>query len=422
MGLFVLGLLPCTQASHVCNVLDHGAVGDNVTEDTRAVQSAISACYPGGTVLLPRGKVYLLRPVNLPSHTELRVDGDIAAWRDIKTWPNSTVASCSCSPYQTPRSQIIQAPQRASLLNSVNATNVTISGSGTIDGQGWRWWPLRLRPGDYWHNCRPSLVEFGRRAPSYGGFGVSNITVRGVTLKDSPFWTFSGRGMKGALISRVSVYTTGCGYLEAPNTDGFNVQGEDILIEHCVVRNGDDCVPVNSPSRNVTVRNISCECGIGLVPCVWPAMSVPGPAGSIRDVVFDGASFRNTANAVAIKSLPSFSGEVINVSWTNMTLDGVDQAVMINLFGQTAWSTPSRAMWSASNVTGIRIERMRGNATRAGKLNCMPSPHSTGCTDVVMKDVRLGGAGKLSYACSNAHGTQDSCAPPPCNFEPKMEL
>jgi hypothetical protein len=100
---------------------------------------------------------------------------------------------------------------------------------------------------------------------------------------------------------------------------------------------------------------------------------------------------------------------------------------MINMFGQgegerarpldsAARSHAALPTQSVTNVTSIRIENMRGNATSPGKFNCMPGPLSTGCTDVVMKTVRLNGTGSLSYVCSNAHGTQEGCAPPPCNF------
>ena len=131
--------------------------------------------------------------MEIPSHTWLQVEGDIAAWRDIKTWPNSTNKVC---PITGEAAQRQYAPKLEDLLWSANATNVTISGSGTIDGGGWRWWPLRndTTHGEYWHNCRPSLVSAGRTVGPGGRFcdsGVSDFTLRDVTLLDSPFWVIS---------------------------------------------------------------------------------------------------------------------------------------------------------------------------------------------------------------------------------------
>ena len=42
-----------------CNVLDYGAKGNGVADDTKAVQSAITACAAGGTALLPSGYTYV---------------------------------------------------------------------------------------------------------------------------------------------------------------------------------------------------------------------------------------------------------------------------------------------------------------------------------------------------------------------------
>eukprot|EP00750_Incisomonas_marina_P005891 INCI14219.3.p1 GENE.INCI14219.3~~INCI14219.3.p1 ORF type:complete len:378 (-),score=43.90 INCI14219.3:468-1601(-) len=315
----------------ICNVLDFGAVGDNKTEDTAALAAAIRACAGkasvsprtgktvvdgGRVVLLPKNYTFLLRPVELPSHTVLHIEGDVSAWPDIASWPNSTVRQCATTPYETPLPDVVLAPMKEALFWSANATNLTISGNGVVDGAGWRWWPLRKKPGDYWHNCRPHLLAFGRYWPPPFS-GVSNVLVEGITLKDSPFWTIQGRDVQGIRFDNVEVTTTGCGYGEAPNTDGFNLQGQDIEVLNCRVRNGDDCVPLFPPTRNVTVRNVSCSCGNGVVPVTWPPLSLPDAGGDIQDVIFDDIRFDHTSNAAAIKSLPSYVGTVSNVTFRN---------------------------------------------------------------------------------------------------------
>jgi polygalacturonase len=100
-----VGICGAGTTPRTCNVLDYGAKGDNRTEDTAAVVSAIQACRGGGpavnTVFLPSGKVFLLRPIRLFSYMEFRLEGRIEAWRDIATWPNSSTQVCSTSPYGT---------------------------------------------------------------------------------------------------------------------------------------------------------------------------------------------------------------------------------------------------------------------------------------------------------------------------------
>jgi hypothetical protein len=69
------------------------------------------------------------------------------------------------------------------------------------------WWPYRNRPGDYWHNCRPSLMEFGCGQQCVNNASVANIHLRvsGITLENSPFWTFVLRGASDAHIDDVKV-------------------------------------------------------------------------------------------------------------------------------------------------------------------------------------------------------------------------
>jgi hypothetical protein len=95
--------IPARRPKRVCNVLsaEFGAAGDNVSEDTAAVRRAVNTCGGGrGSVLLPAGHTFLLRPIELPSSTTLVVDGNIAGWRDIGTWPNSSSKRCPVTPYQ----------------------------------------------------------------------------------------------------------------------------------------------------------------------------------------------------------------------------------------------------------------------------------------------------------------------------------
>ena len=48
-------------------------------------------------------------------------------------------------------------------------------------------------------------------------------------------------------------------------------------------------------------------------------------------MLFDGARFTRTSQAVVIKSLPSFVGTASNITYQNFVLDGVKTAVMINV-------------------------------------------------------------------------------------------
>ena len=438
-------------------IADFGAAGDNRTEDTAAVAAALAAC---STVLLRAGSTFLLRPVEVPSHRHLVIDGTIAAWRDVWTWPNSTNKVCPVTPYEATPQQL--APQLESLLWGEGVTNVTISGVGTVDGQGGvRWWRLRtnMTHGDYWHNCRPKLLDFGRG--DRRGYGtVTDLTVTGVTLKDSPFWTLTARGLRRGTFRDVKVTTTGCGYAEAPNTDGFNLQGEDIVIEHCTVRNGDDCVPLFPPTRNVTVRNVSCECGNPPVAVIWPYLSKAGGGGDITDVTFDRVRLNRTSSAVAIKALPSFVGRAVNVSFTNYELHEVGIGLAINFFGQgtgnggggnggggngggsggggggngggngggrggSGGRGSGGAPLGAASAVGILVENVTGtvvgggprNSTAAaGHINCQADQPCSGLRLVNVVLTTAVGEPAAPFECESAAGSSEGCSPVPCGW------
>ena len=90
--------LAAASSAADCSIRDHGAAGDNKTEDTAALAAALAACARGGgggAVVVPAG-TYLIRPVELPSYTSLVLQpgSTLAAWPDRYTWPNSTNKPC----------------------------------------------------------------------------------------------------------------------------------------------------------------------------------------------------------------------------------------------------------------------------------------------------------------------------------------
>ena len=88
------------------NVLDYGAVGDGVTDDTVAVQAAITASN-GTPVVFNAGKTFLCGTFSVPSNAHLIINGTIKA---------------SLTVIDTP------------LITGANKSNVIIEGSGNLDG------------------------------------------------------------------------------------------------------------------------------------------------------------------------------------------------------------------------------------------------------------------------------------------------
>ena len=157
-----------------CTILDFGAVGDGKTLNTGAIQSAIDACTAsgGGRVVIPAGK-YLSGTICLKSNVELHLESgaELISSLDPDDMPDlmgdfdddnrDTGWAGGC------------------FLLARHAENVTISGSGRIDGRGREVFyedaddggshesPLKVRG----YRPRMSFLEY-----------VKNLTVRGVTF------------------------------------------------------------------------------------------------------------------------------------------------------------------------------------------------------------------------------------------------
>lgn len=104
-------------------ITDYGAVGDRNTLNTKAIQQAIDDCTPGGKVLIPAGG-FKTGPLWLKSDMTLEIS------------PEATLlASENADEY----SYLDTSGELRfyALINSKDAKNIRITGSGCIDGNGW---------------------------------------------------------------------------------------------------------------------------------------------------------------------------------------------------------------------------------------------------------------------------------------------
>jgi hypothetical protein len=252
--LFLSGLIilpPATLvASGVYDVRDFGAKGDGQTFDTVAIQSAIDKASNagGGKVVLPPG-TYLSGSLHLKSHTELFIDKEA-----------TLLGSASLSDYvrgERHMSQPVNGQQdlinqsvanapRYALLLADGQEDVTLSGEGTINGQG-RALALdvmrRIEAGEITtpqkHKNmpnevdRPSIISFG---------GCRNVKVTGVTLLDASCWTEIYGNCEDLTVEGIHVDSR-----KYWNADGIDiVDCKRVRVSHCDFDSEDDGVCLKS--------------------------------------------------------------------------------------------------------------------------------------------------------------------------------
>ena len=140
MMLLLFFAVYVARASSVCDVTRYGAVGDGKTQNIAAFLSAIDACADGGVVRVPSPGVFLAAPFNLSSHQILEIQrgATLLGTTNVSLVP-------LMKPFPSMGGDITRDghPCRyAPLVGAFNATNVSVTGGGVIDGNGAWWWSM----------------------------------------------------------------------------------------------------------------------------------------------------------------------------------------------------------------------------------------------------------------------------------------
>lgn len=336
----VLGLAAAAQAGEstvappaipdrTLSVREHGARGDGVADDTAALQQAIDAAAAagGGRVVLPAGR-YLSRPLALRSRIDLHLEKDAVL-----------VMSERFEDYPQGSNVFLK------FLAAEGVEDVRVSGPGTIDGRGQRWWErfLELKAEKREKEFpRPQAIYVSKsRRVALEGFTSVNPPNSHCTFRDCRDLTFRGLTMTAPD--------------ESPNTDAINLgRTKNVLITSCTISTGDDNVALVSSgeatdanvTENVTIRD--CTFGFGHGVSIGSYTSA-----GLRDITVENVTFDKTVNGIRIKSEMDRGGEVRQVTYRNLSMTGVRYPIVI-----TSWYPKwPRNPAQAEPATGASLPR-----------------------------------------------------------------
>lgn len=259
----------------IYNILEYGAVGDGKTDCAAAIQKAIDRCsVEGGRVVIPAGR-FLSGFLQLKSNVELYLEQGAALVSDLSD------------------------EEEKYFLFACHGENITISGNGTIDGQG------RLRfvddNADYGaHEC-PLFVSGNRPRTSYFE-DIENLTVRDVTFYDAAFWTLHMAGCRNVMVDGIRILNNDRG----PNNDGIDPDScKNVVIRNCIIESGDDAIVVKS-TKAMSEKYGSCE-NVVIQGCILhsrdSALKIGTESfGDIRNILFCDCIVRDCSRAVGIWS------------------------------------------------------------------------------------------------------------------------
>ena len=311
------------------NVKDFGAVGDGVTDDTRAIQAAIHMLPEGGRLIFPAG-TYLSLPLTLKSHMllELKAGATLLGSPRRELYP---ILPGEATDPVTGESRIfgtfegLVQPMYQALLSAQNARDIQVVGRGTVDGNA--------QNSDFWTAYRSFPVSRPRLVSL---LHCQGITVHGITARNAPSWNFHPFHCQDVGFYDLAVEAPKV----SPNTDAIDPEGCDgVGIIGCRLSVGDDCIAIKSgkremaeqhdwPAQNHIIRNCLMEFGHGAVTLGSET------AMGVREITVSQCYFRQTDRGLRIKTRRGRGQkcDITDISFENIRMDGVLTPVVMNMW------------------------------------------------------------------------------------------
>lgn len=325
-GEFVFSTLAETCA---LSVRDFGAVGDGVTDDTRAIQTAINCLPRGGRLVFCEGE-YLTAPICLKSHItlELKAGAVLKGSTDKSQYPIipgelPDLDGGETVHFGTWEGNAVRMHQ--ALLFAEYAEDITVVGPGRVDGNaqnaGW-WIDVKSYP-----IGRPRLLFFNR---------CDGVRVHGIIAENSASWQLHPYFSKNVDFIDLDIRAP----KNSPNTDAIDPEACDVVnIIGCRFSVGDDCIAIKSgkidigkrfktPANRHTIRNCLMQFGHGAVT-LGSEM-----AGGVTNLTVNRCVFRQTDRGLRIKTRRGRGKDAVidGVTFENLRMEGVITPIVINMW------------------------------------------------------------------------------------------
>ncbi len=300
-----MAALPVIPAA-TFNFSDYGGVGDGETFNTDAFKKAVDAVEKagGGHLIVPAG-VYLTKAFTLGSHMDLHLERG-AVIKAPTRYSDYGLPEPGKRPTSRESGRGGFRFRIPALISATGVTDVSITGSGTIDGSGGMFWVFASHAArDY----LPFAMELPR--PVLVAVHGDRLLFDGVTLTDSPMFHLTPTG-HDITIQNLHIVAPS----DSPNTDAMDLRGQRIVVRGCEIDVGDDNCEIGGPCKDVLVENCECLHGHGI--------SIGSPTrGGVSHVVVRNCSFDSGDNGIRIKSARGRGGLIENVTFMDLTMKNI---------------------------------------------------------------------------------------------------
>lgn len=238
-------------------ITEHGVVNDSNLIQTAAIQQIIdeASAQGGGVIIIPKG-VYLSGALFFKPGTHLHVveGGMLKGSDEIENYP--------IMPSRMEGQNLEYFP---ALVNAYGVDGFTISGNGTINGNGLKYWEA------FWERRRenPRCTNLEVSRPRLVFIWNSNdVQLQDVRLVNAGFWTTHLYKCNNVKLLDLYIYSPHAP-VKAPSTDAVDIDVcTNVLIKGCYMSVNDDAIaikggkgpwadtdPNNGPNMNIIIED-----------------------------------------------------------------------------------------------------------------------------------------------------------------------
>ncbi len=317
-----------TQQIVVFNILDDGAIGDGITDNTQSIRHTLvrAANYNlPSMVLIPAGD-FLTGSLQIPSNVSFH----LARNAILRASDNASLYSC------IPSITTDTGPCDYPFLLIDHGHNISLEGEGRVDAGA------NSPPGHLVKVYDPSsnmLIPIEWNLPKCNGYSCrpkllvvrysSSVKLLNITITNSPLWTITIVESESVLFDNVTII----GDRRWPNNDGIDlINSRNIIIRNSNISTGDDCIAIMShgPSSlyNITVENMDLQStSAGIKVSAFDANAT----GDMHDMIFRNVRITDTNRGLCVA--PRWgSGIISNLLFEQMNIE-------TRFFGLNWWGT-----------------------------------------------------------------------------------
>ncbi|GMQ08906.1 hypothetical protein CsSME_00052447 [Camellia sinensis var. sinensis] len=391
--ILVLSLLPalvltCSDSSEF-NVLDYGAVGDGMANDTLAFVEAwnrtCNAESEDASMVVPEGMAFLVYPVAFvgpcnPTYITFLLSGTIIAPHNPEAWKGRNLGQW---------------------LTFQDVNGLGVSGPGKIDGRGQGWWDISCKR-------HPQSPGCGKLAPTVLSFTECNqFSISNILIVNSPQTHILVTGCNNVMIDSLTIKSPET----SPNTDGIHIShSTGVFVSNTDIGSGDDCVSIGDYTSHIDITNVNCGPGHGV------SIGSLGRSGNevrVENINVNRVNFNKTSNGVRIKTWQVGRGHVRRVVFKNINFTDVKNPIIINQNYRDVKNARKR-MKAGVEISHVRYSGTFGTSKTEVAIN-LDCSQAVPCTNILLDTVELESSSpgkRVISFCNNAYGNATGVVKP----------